>query len=868
MSRETRPNGPESGTFDRLMSPPSRWRGIRLKLTGTYFMVSAAVLGLALTIDVYGIPGTGFHGSIEVRTEAARKSLGRQADMIAAEIRLWIEGKKQQAATLAGADLVGHRIDRLLVEARTNIGPGFPAAGYWREQDLGEAYSDLFSLFRLLVDAPDGPCSVWLVDAKSERIVLATDITDMGVGVPESGFVHDVLAKNDSPGAGVCSCGSQEGLEHFVVAYPVRGGDEALLVMHFDPNAVLTPVLTVTQDGESSLEAFAVDRDGVLLTSLGRLLPNGAYPQLSDFHMEDHASTLAAEGSEDLIECRDYRGEEVLAAIRSVAISRDHSWGLVVKRDLAEVLAPLHASVRHVVLAGLAAMVALVVLFVLVARSFVRPIQVIARAAYSIAGGDFGARAPVTNVDEIGAMASVFNTMADRIQETHEDLENRVEERTARLTDAMTALEVEIDERRRTEARLRESEATYRAVTEKLPVMICRVRPDGEITLANEAYRRYFQQDAAGLVGRNIGTLVLEVGFDVVRDCFTRMTAEMPTEDHEHRSTTVKDGVRWVHWSNRALFDTSGEMVSILSVGVDITEHREAVEEVHRLSRSLEQRVQERTAELTRRVNEVEDLNRAMLNLADDLGRTNSDLESAVRGMEEANRELQSFAYSVSHDLRAPLRHIAGFVGLLQQSLADRLGEDDRRYLTLVAQSAERMSQLIDDLLEFSRTGTRELQPVDVDLAKVVREVSGEIENRAGDRKITWRIGALPVVLGDRVTLRLALVNLLENAVKYTRTREQAVIEIGAGPSDDGMETVWVRDNGVGFDPEYAGKLFGVFQRLHRQEDFEGTGIGLANVRRIINRHGGRTWAEGEIDRGATFFFSLPEHPGQTRTDG
>jgi signal transduction histidine kinase len=241
----------------------------------------------------------------------------------------------------------------------------------------------------------------------------------------------------------------------------------------------------------------------------------------------------------------------------------------------------------------------------------------------------------------------------------------------------------------------------------------------------------------------------------------------------------------------------------------------------------------------------------------------NQDLKRHTDRVEAAYEELRAFSYSVSHDLRAPLRHIGGFADLLQRNAASRLDETGRRHLDTISKAAKRMGDLIDDLLEFSRTARAEAGHARVSLGSLVEEVRKGLREEAKDRTIDWRIGPLPEVQGDPDMLRLVLTNLISNAVKYTRPRPEARIEIGA-ESRHGETVVCVRDNGVGFDMQYADKLFGVFQRLHRSEEFEGTGIGLASVRRIVQRHGGRTWAEGEVDRGAAFYFSLPLHRGDT----
>lgn len=245
----------------------------------------------------------------------------------------------------------------------------------------------------------------------------------------------------------------------------------------------------------------------------------------------------------------------------------------------------------------------------------------------------------------------------------------------------------------------------------------------------------------------------------------------------------------------------------------------------------------------------------------EEIEKLNLELKRRVGELASLNHELEAFSYSVSHDLRAPLRHIDGFARLLGRNAGDLLDDKGRHYLSTIQDAVRQMGNLIDELLAFSRLGRALVRSETVDLEALARDAIREVERDTDGRPVQWTVGALPQVSGDRALLKQVFVNLLSNAAKYTAPRAVSAIEIGSLSGEPDEVVCFVRDNGVGFDMKYADKLFGVFQRLHGAGEFEGTGIGLANVRRVIQRHGGRTWAEGEVDRGATFYFSLPAPP-------
>jgi PAS domain S-box-containing protein len=305
---------------------------------------------------------------------------------------------------------------------------------------------------------------------------------------------------------------------------------------------------------------------------------------------------------------------------------------------------------------------------------------------------------------------------------------------------------------------------------------------------------------------------------------------ELERAEKEGKSRTEawavrKDGSKFrSDWTLTPIRNHAGEIRGFCKIAHDVTARKEAEDQIRSLTNDLEERVWRRTAQL-----------------------------------EASNKELESFSYSISHDLRAPLRHVSAYVDILREENGPELSAGARIYLEKISTSAERMSQLIEDLLNFSRSSSAEIQVKTVDLSALVNEVIFELSEESAGRRVKWVIERLPHVLADPAMLRQVLTNLISNALKYTRNRVAPRIELGS--SENEKEFIcFVRDNGVGFDMHFAGKLFGIFQRLHSNTEFPGTGIGLAIVQRTIHRHGGRVWAEGSLGTGATFYFSLPKN--------
>jgi PAS domain S-box-containing protein len=381
----------------------------------------------------------------------------------------------------------------------------------------------------------------------------------------------------------------------------------------------------------------------------------------------------------------------------------------------------------------------------------------------------------------------------------------------------------DITERMRAEERLRASEERLRLITNLVPHAIFAKNAGGRYLFANRAL-------AEG-VGMTVEEVLTKNDWELVSDpaeaeAYRRDDLEVIESGQlkyiAEESNTDLSGHKRIFQTTKVPFTVpeTGER-AVLGVSVDISDRKRAEEEIQRLNADLERRVAERTVEL-----------------------------------EVANKELEAFSYSVSHDLRAPLRAVDGFSQALMEDYGAQLPEDGQRYLRTIRKGAQGMGMLIDDLLAFSRLSRAPLNKRSVNMSLLVRGVLEELNSQIEGRRIEVEVGDLPPCQGDPGLLKQVWVNLVSNAFKYSRRREVAKVAIGF---DAAQAAYTVRDNGAGFDMRFADKLFGVFQRLHRAEDFEGTGVGLAIVHRIVHRHGGRVWADAAVDRGATFHFTLPE---------
>jgi PAS domain S-box-containing protein len=379
------------------------------------------------------------------------------------------------------------------------------------------------------------------------------------------------------------------------------------------------------------------------------------------------------------------------------------------------------------------------------------------------------------------------------------------------------AIRADITERKQSE----EARGLLAALVESSDDAIISKTLEGEITAWNRGAEKVFGYASSEVVGKS---MLMLMPADRVGEESGILARIRRGDSVEHFETVRvrKDGARIdISATISPIRDSSGRIVGASKIARDITERKRAEEEISRLNDELEQRVLQRTAQL-----------------------------------EVANKELETFSYSVSHDLRAPLRHIGGFSKILTEEFGSSLEPQAQQYLRRIQDGVVRMGQLVDELLNLARVGRHELSLRETPLNSIVQELQNILGAESEGREVEWRVADLPVVDCDPVLIRQVFQNLMANALKFTRPRDLAIIEI-RHQEEEGQKVIMIRDNGVGFNMKYRDKLFGVFQRLHSPELFEGTGIGLVTVQRIVQKHGGRVWAEAQPDKGATFYFTL-----------
>lgn len=613
------------------------------------------------------------------------------------------------------------------------------------------------------------------------------------------------------------------------------------LVVGEIPLAGLSRIVDQTRMSSTSY-AYLVDRQGRII----------AHPDISLVREQASASSLTAvrQGLQGKFGTYTYdtRGGKEIGSVLGIA---ETGWLVVVGQNEKEVFSFLRKT-ELLMLAGLVVAFAVALgLSLLVVTRITRPLGQLQTHSQLLAAGDYDIAPIPAEYQEISLLNDSFHAMAHAVRQREHELKDRNEE----LAMVEEELRQQLDEYLKSQDELLSEKNKLETILACMGDGLSIQDREYRVILQNEHHRQ--------MVGEAQGKFCYEVYEKSDRICDNCPVARAYEDGQVHtleRCVVQEDGDHYFEITASPLRDGTGTIVAGIELVREITGRRRTEEEVRRLNDELEQRVLERTRELSDANQSLQEEIRQRSAAQEEISWLNEDLERRSHALEETNRELEAFSYSVSHDLRAPLRHIEGFSRLLMEESADRLDPHSQDYLNRVCRASQRMSVLIDDLLNLSRVTRGDMHRQQVNLSRLAAEIAADLQEGSPDRSVTFEIAEGMTAWGDPHLLRVLLVNLLGNSWKYTGKCEETVIEFGCREID--REKVWfVKDNGVGFNMAYADRLFGTFQRLHHSSDFEGTGIGLATVKRIINRHEGKVWGEGEVGVGATFYFTLPSQP-------
>ncbi len=472
----------------------------------------------------------------------------------------------------------------------------------------------------------------------------------------------------------------------------------------------------------------------------------------------------------------------------------------------------------------------------IIGKRIAKPLKELIKKTEQISKGDFDTKIFLNRTDEIGLLASSFNQMTNYLKESTTSIEklNSVNQQLVLKTKKLKESENKFHS---LFSELSEGVALHEIIYDKKGKAI-----DYRINETNKAFGKILNIKSEDAIGK-LSTELYGTEEAPFLDIYAKVAETGNQIEFEQYFLPMKKNFHISAYCPR-----KGKFATVFS---DITEQKQAEERLKKHREHLEEMVELRTENLQRS-------QQALALLLEDVNESRAELHIANKELQASNKELEAFSYSVSHDLKAPLRAIGGFAQILLEEEGDKLGDEGRDSLNIILKNVDKMAKLIDDLLKFSRLGRKKIHVSEIRTVSLVNNIIKELMEINPDRKIDFKLKKICNINGDNSLLTQVFSNLISNAIKYTRPRENAIVEIGSR-KEAGEVIYYVKDNGVGFDMKYVDKIFGVFQRLHSNEEFEGTGIGLALVQRIIKKHGGEVWAEAEVDRGATFYFSLPD---------
>ena len=493
-------------------------------------------------------------------------------------------------------------------------------------------------------------------------------------------------------------------------------------------------------------------------------------------------------------------------------------WGVLIVTPSETAFASIDVLAQTASIISIVIILIVAVLGALFVLQITKPIRLLVEETKEIGKGNLDYNVKTMGGSEIGDLSRAFSDMTGNLKKVMVSNENLLEE---------------INKRKLVEEDLHKTQNLLENLIKYANAPILVWDADYRIVRFNQAFENLTGRPSSEMVGQEMEMMFPPETRKKTMGYIHQTGEGERWETIEIPIRNVDGSERILLWNSATIYSYDGTKVEATIVqGQDITKRKLAEDSLKALNETLEQKVKERTSQL-----------------------------------EISNQELESFSYSVSHDLRAPLRHVTGFVELLNNHLKGNVDDQSQHYLKVISNATNDMGQLIDGLLSFSRMGKSQIENSKVDLNTMVKDVIADFQQEMNGRNINWNISELPAISGDINMIRLVFSNLISNALKFTHLKELAKIEIGSEPDTENSDYViiYIRDNGAGFDMQYKEKLFGVFQRLHSQKEYEGIGIGLANVKRIIQRHGGRVWADGALDAGAVFYFTLPKYKEELR---
>ncbi|MBI5118485.1 PAS domain S-box protein [Candidatus Poribacteria bacterium] len=775
-------------------TPRVFFRHIRTRLITHFILVFVAVLAFVEATHIAGMPFPEYPGQWKHRKLEAFRTLSLVADLKKQQLLSWIGERRGDARAYATNPLVRENADRLQTLFHKLENRGAREADLWSAVRNEESFKALEECLQEIKVAYGVYSRIRIADAKSGRILVSTDIEDVGGVFYHPERLQVILASDtehltnvelpQTKGGSLSGNSSMETAArpvlHVARAIKDREGSAcAVLLMEVNIDTIIKPMLASGKELGLTGEVVLVDMDARILHSLKYPLADGSRARPLDYHISARPVLFAISGREGVIEAKDYRGVMVLAACRNLVVTREMRWGMVVKRDRAELFKPLWDDIAWSLSVGVVGLLAAVGLTVFVARNITRPLLSLKYAAIRAAEGDLDVRAPTTSSDEVGDLAGAFNEMIAHVQ--------------------------------RRNSLLAESEERFRLAFQDAPIGMAIVGLDNRFVKVNRSLCEMLCYTEPELTALAFVDVTHPEDIDKDLELSRKLIAgEISSYDLEKRYFSKHKDIIWINLRATIIRDENGAPLYYLAMIENITERK----------------------------------------------RAEFELRETMTELKRSNAELDSFAYTVAHDLRTPLRGMDGFSQALLEDYAEKLDAEGKHCLSRIRGASQRMARIIDDLLSLSRVSRVEMRQESVDLSRLAETIASGLRQIEPDRRAEVLIQEGLIARGDANLLGLALENLLGNAWKFTRKRSEARIEFGRIESN-GDSAYFVRDNGAGFDMKYVNKLFGTFQRLHAAAEFEGSGIGLATVQRVIHRHGGKVWANGAVEEGATFYFTL-----------